>query len=233
MNNFRKSITTGLLIVVAGSFVSINTQAEELPARGPVSFADFDQDGSGFVSEEEFNSVRGERMAARAAEGKQMRGAASAPAFSDIDTDGDGQLNPDELATAQKAHMEKHRAMHKGQGAGKGMGQGAGKGLAKGPCKESGQGMGMKGNMPTFTDFDIDGDGKIVEQEFNQGHARRMSEMAAEGRQMKHVGDAPGFSGIDTNGDGEISKQEFATHQAEHHEQMRKAKSQAGDVKSN
>ena len=86
-----------------------------------------------------------------------------------------------------------------------------------GPCK----GMGMKGkNMPTFADFDLDADGKIVEQEFNEGHAKRMSEMAAEGHQMKHAGDAPGFSGIDTNGDNEISKEEFAAHQSEHHQQM-------------
>ncbi len=95
-----------------------------------------------------------------------------------------------------------------------------------------GMGMGMKGNMPTFADFDLDGDGKIVEQEFNTGHAKRMSEMAAEGRQMKHVGDAPGFTGIDTNDDGEISKQEFATHQAEHHKQMHESKHQSEQGKS-
>ena len=29
---------------------------------------------------------------------------------------------------------------------------------------QAGEGMGMKGNMPTFADFDLDGDGKIVEQ---------------------------------------------------------------------
>ena len=84
-------------------------------------------------------------------------------------------------------------------------------------------GKGM-GNMPTFADFDLDGDGVIVESEFNEGHAKRMSEMAAEGRQMKHVGDAPGFSGIDTNADGEISEEEFATHQAEHHKKMQENK---------
>ena len=78
----------------------------------------------------------------------------------------------------------------------------------------------MKGQMPTFSDFDLDGDGKIVEQEFDEGHAKKMGEMAAEGRQMKHAADAPGFSGIDTNADGEISKDEFAAHQAEHHQKM-------------
>lgn len=88
-----------------------------------------------------------------------------------------------------------------------------------------GQGMGTKGKMPAFPDLDLDGDGRIVEQEFNEWHAKRMGEMAAEGRQMKHVGDAPGFSGIDTNGDGGISKEEFATHQAEHPQRVQQKSS--------
>lgn len=89
---------------------------------------------------------------------------------------------------------------------------------------QAGEGMGMKGKMPTFAEFDLNGDGKIVEQEFNTGHANKMGEMAAEGCQMKHVGECPGFAGIDTNNDGEISEQEFATHQAEHHKQMHESK---------
>ena len=209
MSKLRRSITTGLLIAAAGSFVSLNVQAGEGCSHGPPPFADFDKDGSGFVSEEEFNTTRATRMAAMAAEGRQMRGAANAPAFADIDTDGNGQLSRDELNAAHKAHMEKNQAMHKGEGKGQGGG--------KGPCGGSGK---MKGNMPTFADFDLDGDGEIVEQEFNTAHAKKMSEMAAEGRQMKHVGDAPGFAGIDTNDDGVISEEEFATHQAEHHKQM-------------
>jgi len=222
MSKVRKSITTGLLVIVAGSFISLNAQAGKGCSHGPAPFADFDKDGSGFVSEEEFNTARATRMAAMAAEGRQMRGAENAPAFADIDTDGDGQLSQDELNVAHKAHMEKNRAMHKGDG----MGHGSGKGSCDGSGKVigMGMGMGMKGNMPSFADFDLDGDGKITEQEFNTAHAKKMSEMAAEGCQMKHVGDAPGFAGIDTNDDGEISEEEFATHQAEHHKQMHESK---------
>lgn len=90
----------------------------------------------------------------------------------------------------------------------------AGHDMVKDSCK------GMKGNMPAFSDFDLDGDGTIVETEFNEGHAKKMSEMAAEGHEMKHAGDAPGFSGIDTNEDGGISEQEFTAHKAEHHKDM-------------
>jgi len=85
-----------------------------------------------------------------------------------------------------------------------------------------GKGRGMGENMPTYADFDLNGDGKIVEQEFNEAHAQRLAKMAEEGRQMKHVGDFPGFAGIDTNADGVISEEEFATHQAEHRAEMQK-----------
>ena len=87
---------------------------------------------------------------------------------------------------------------------------------------QQGTGKGMKGNMPTYADFDLNGDGQIVEAEFNQAHATRMSEMAAQGRPMKHVGDFPGFSGIDTNADGVISEEELTAHQAEHRAKMQK-----------
>ncbi len=108
--------------------------------------------------------------------------------------------------------QEQGHGKHKGQGNGCGHGKGKGKG------------KGMKGEMPIFADFDINGDGKVIETEFNQGHAKRMSEMATEGRQMKHAGEAPGFSGIDSDGNAEISVEEFAAHQADHHQKMQKCR---------
>jgi len=87
-----------------------------------------------------------------------------------------------------------------------------------------GKGWGMKGNMPTYADFDLNGDGKVVEQEFNEAHAKHMIKMAEEGRQMKHAGSFPGFAGIDTNGDGVITEEELLTHQAEHRAEMQKQK---------
>lgn len=198
MNDLRKCIAAGLLTVIVGSIVPIGAQAGEGAKNGPPPFSVFDMDGNGSISEAEFYSVREQRMAAAASEGKKLKCAADAPSFADLDTDGNGQLSPEELAAGQKAHREKCRAM--GQGAGKG--------------------MGMKGHMPTFSDFDLDGDGVIIEVEFDEAHAQKMSEMAAQGHVMKHAGEAPGFSGIDTNGDGEISEQEFSDHQAAHHQQM-------------
>ncbi len=77
-------------------------------------------------------------------------------------------------------------------------------------------GAGMKGKMPTFSDFDLDGDGVVTEQEFSEGHAKRAAEMAEQGRKMKGAESCPGFVGIDTDKDGGISAEEFAAHQAEH-----------------
>ncbi|MGA9574955.1 MAG: EF-hand domain-containing protein [Lysobacterales bacterium] len=196
MSNFNKRITQGLVTVFAGCVLGLVAQADEGYRHGPVPFAEFDMDGNGSISESEFYSVREQRMAAMASEGRKMRCAADAPTFADIDTNGDGQLNPEELVAGQKSHMEKCRAM--------------------GP----GEGMGGKHHMPVFANIDVDSDGMISASELNAAHAKRMSEMAAQGHKMKHADDMPDFSSIDSNGDGGISEQEFSDHLSAHHKQM-------------
>ena len=91
---------------------------------------------------------------------------------------------------------------------------------------QQGKGQGMKGgrNMPAFSDFDANDDGKISEQELSEFRAERMSKMAEEGRKMKRAGDMPTFSDIDTDGDGFINEQELTAHQAEHHAEMQQQK---------
>lgn len=211
MNILKKSVPVGMLIIFAGSFSSIPVQAKGIPDRGSIPFAAYDKDNDGFISEEEFNSVRGERMEKRAKEGRRMRGAASAPSFSAFDTDGDGKLNKDELAAGQKAQREKRRGMGQGRGMGKGMGMGQGRGMGKG--------MGMGRNMPAFSEYDLNGDGKLLEKEFNEARSKRRSERAQQGYRMKNLGNAPSFADIDTNSDGEISADEFAKHQSQHRQQ--------------
>lgn len=143
---------------------------------------------------------------------------AGSVAFSDVDQDGNGCISEDEFN-----HF--HTKMH-GKGKGYGMGKGHGHGSEGGGCCA---GKGMHGKMPAFADFDLDGDGSITETELNQGRAKRMSENAAEGRQMKNAAHAPAFSDIDTDGNGEISGDEFAAHQAEHRQKMHKNKSSKED----
>jgi len=79
----------------------------------------------------------------------------------------------------------------------------------------AGEGGKMKGHMPDFSDFDLDGDGAIVEQEFNEGHAKRFSERAAEGHELKNAGKCK-FADIDADSDGAISEEEFSAHKAGH-----------------
>lgn len=114
MSVMTNSNSIGLIIVFMSIFSPICVQSEEIPARGPIPFTVFDEDDNGFISEKEFNTVRGERMATRVAEGRPMRGAASAPSFAEIDANGDGQLTRDELAAKQQAQMEQRRGMGMG-----------------------------------------------------------------------------------------------------------------------
>jgi hypothetical protein len=154
MKSSEKSVFETILItavVLAIALMPLAAKAESHGKHSPPPFTEFDQDGDGFVSEDEFNTKRAACMAAMAEAGKPMKGAATAPAFSDLDTDGDGQLNEAELVAGQKAHMKAMRGQHAGHDGAKGMGKGM--------------------NMPTFADLDTNGDGCINAEEFAEHQA--------------------------------------------------------------
>lgn len=197
MYRFPVKTSAGMLLALLGGMASSSALAVSVPARGPIPFAAFDKDGNGSVSADEFNTVHAERMAARAAEGRPMRGAANAPSFTDFDSNGDGQLTPAELSAGQQAHMKKQRMMMKEK------------------AGRTNQGMGMGRNMPAFTDFDLNGDGKVVAEEFDEARAKRIAERAQQGYQMKNLAHAPTFVQLDTNKDGAINPEEFAAHKAQ------------------
>jgi hypothetical protein len=156
MKSREKALFEGILlvaIVLAAVAMPLAARADSHMPHQPPAFTDFDLDGDGFVSEEEFNTTRAARHEAMAKEGRPMKGMASAPAFSDIDADGDGRLSEAELTAAQQAHM---KAMHGGHG-----------GKHKGHrCP-----MHHGGRMPAFEDIDTDGDGCISPAEFDAHHA--------------------------------------------------------------
>lgn len=145
-------IVAVIIAVVSWPFVS---QADS-HRGGPPAFEEFDTDGDGFVSEDEFNTLRSERIAARTAEGRQMKGLASAPAFSSIDSNGDGKLDQAEFTAGRDAHMKAMREKHGGKGHEKGKG---------------GKGHGAGHKMPSFEDLDLDGDGCINAEEFAKHQA--------------------------------------------------------------
>ena len=197
-----KTISATLMITLGGVFSSIGAQLMEVPMRGPIPFASFDQDGSGTVSQQEFETAHAERKDERYAQGLPMGGTGSVPTFQFLDGDGDGQLTMDELAAGQKAH----RAMNQGMGPGGGPGKGGG-----------------RGSMPVFSDCDVDGDGKLTEAEFNQARAMRIAKRTEQGYLMKNIANAPSFADIDGNGDGVVDAGEFSAHQARHSQQRRQS----------
>ena len=80
--------------------------------------------------------------------------------------------------------------------------------------KNKGKGMLQKGmnNQPTFSQFDLNNDGKITPKELEEGRAERIKQNTKEGRMMRNVEKASSFTDIDTNKDGTISKEEFRLH---------------------
>jgi len=73
--------------------------------------------------------------------------------------------------------------------------------------------------MPSFADFDLNGDGKVHEKELYEARNKRIRNRVQQGYQMKNLGNAPSFKEIDLNGDGHINKKEFSRHKALHRQQ--------------
>jgi len=210
MKHQAKMITRGVTLAIACLLLPGTLAAQAPGPPGPMSFSDLDKNGDGAVTEQEFTTAHGARMAARAAQGAPMRGAATAPTFADFDQNGDGRMTPEEFQAGRQARMQGRPGMGAGPGAGPGGGMGGGPGM----------GMGMGRNMPVFTEFDLNGDGTLTETEFYEARAKRMAERAAQGYPMRNAGKALPFSAIDTDGNGQVTPDEFAAGQAAHRGQM-------------
>ena len=118
------------------------------------------------------------------------------------------KINYEEFAAAQQTRMQGRPGM--GTGAGMGSGMGMGPGMSRG----------MGQNMPVFADFDLNADGTLTKQEFDEARAKRIAERSQQGYPMRNLPNAPTFEAIDTDGDGQVGPEEFAAHQAEHRAQM-------------
>lgn len=95
--------------------------AGNVSARGPISLTNYDADGNGTITEQEFNAAREQQQAAVKSSGRLGQGMANAPSFADVDSDKDGQISAQELQTVQE-QQQANRGMGRGQGNGKGGG---------------------------------------------------------------------------------------------------------------
>ncbi|MCF7822017.1 MAG: hypothetical protein K9M17_06205, partial [Mariprofundaceae bacterium] len=86
MNMINKLVSAGIVFTFTAVFPPSIVQSEEAPVRGPAPFSAYDEDGSGSISEDEFDALHKKRVAARAAAGGHVHGAANPPSFSDFDT---------------------------------------------------------------------------------------------------------------------------------------------------
>ncbi len=65
------------------------------------TFASYDLDSNGVISETEFNKAQAERISQRTKAGGMMRNTKNAPTFKSIDTNNDGKISKEEFTTHQ------------------------------------------------------------------------------------------------------------------------------------
>ena len=172
--------------------------AETLPGRGPIPFSVFDRDADGFVSEQEFNLTRGERMAQRSAAGRRLRNAANAPSFQSFDRDGDGRLTLQELNAGHRIRMQ-HR---------------------HGTAQDMSYPVSRRNPVaPEFTEVDTNGNGNIEFAEFLAVRERiTHRDAVADNDRLAE------FTAIDANRNDVIDPGEFRSHRLQHRADPRQGK---------
>jgi Ca2+-binding EF-hand superfamily protein len=186
-----------LAMMMGGGSAMAQSDAPSMPLQGPIPFESFDLDGSGAISQQEFDQLRARRAEAREKAGLPSTGGSRT--FSSLDGDADGEIT-----------LEEFQAGHVAAGAGAG----------QGPGMQGGRGRGMGGAPPTFSEFDLNGDGAVDEQEFIDARTKRIAERMKEGRKMRGLTTPRTFTDMDTDSDGSLTPEEFTAGVRSRRQQM-------------
>lgn len=180
--------TMRLVLAVTIFFSAGYATAQMVPnSPGPLPFSAYDANGDNRVSAEEFYAARNDRIADRAKQGRLMKNLGNAPSFEQLDGDGDGYLTELEVVKGQLTQMQQQPSQ-------RAMGRGAGR---------------QAGGMASFADFDLNSDGFVQPDEFNQVRTERQKVKATQGYPMRNAATAPTFESFDTNADGRLTPEEF------------------------
>ena len=186
-----------LVMMMGGGVAMAGGESASLPLQGPIPFEVFDLDGNGSISQQEFDQVRARRAEAREKAG--LPSTSGSRSFGSLDGNADGEVTLEEF---QAAHVA------------------AGAGASQGPGRRGGRGRGMGGSPPAFSEFDLNGDGAIDEQEFIDARTKRIAERIREGRMMRGLTTPHTCSDMDTDGDGSLTPEEFDMGVRNHRQQM-------------
>ena len=199
-----KTFSHRLLIGALMSLATVVYAQPPVPSgRGPLPFTAFDLNGDGAISQQEFDTIHAQRRASPNPGGYSARRINDPPKFADFDQNRDGLLNPQELMQGQSQRRAQQPSA-----------PGMGRGMGPGGMGAMGPGRGR--HMPSFSDFDLNADGQLHQQEFEQARAQRIRERLEQGYQMRNLHNAPTFNAIDSDRNGVVSPQEFAAAQAQH-----------------